>query len=93
MRVAISTSVASEFPAIARRRLDAHLAADGNAKKSDHDKRVKEIELFEKMDREENAVIISGNFAALHHVRAGDFVTLQSSKEQIKFRVVGTIED
>ena len=51
------------------------------------------IPLYQRMEREPNTVIVSANFSALHHVHAGDTITLKSLKGDAKFLVVGTIID
>jgi putative ABC transport system permease protein len=45
------------------------------------------------MDGKKNSIVISGNFAALHHVRTGDTITLKSPKGEVKFHVIGVIVD
>ena len=51
------------------------------------------LELFKAMAAERDAVIISGNFAALHHVHKGDHITLKSANGEVKLHVIGTITD
>jgi putative ABC transport system permease protein len=51
------------------------------------------IELMEAMAREPNSVIVSGNFSALYHVHKGDTIDLNTPKGEVKFRVLGAIED
>src|SRR5262249_22983780 len=46
-----------------------------------------------KLHVEENAVIVSGNFAALHHVHKGDIITLKTPTGEVNFHVIGAIED
>lgn len=38
-------------------------------------------------------VIVSGNFAALHHVHKGDVITLSSPRGEVKLHIVGTLVD
>ncbi len=45
------------------------------------------------MDGKKNSIVISGNFAALHHVHTGDTITLKSPKGEVKFHVIGVIVD
>jgi putative ABC transport system permease protein len=52
-----------------------------------------EIEYFRVMDRERDAVLVSGNFAALHHVHEGDFITMKSPQGEVKLHVIGTVTD
>ena len=52
-----------------------------------------EIELLRALDVQENAVIISGNFAALHHVHKGDTIALNTTRGEVKFHVIGTMVD
>ncbi len=40
-----------------------------------------------------NNVIISDNFAALHGIKAGDLITLQTAREPVQFNVIGTVVD
>ncbi len=51
------------------------------------------LELYKALAAEPNAVIISHNFAALHHVHKGDFITLTSPKGKVKLHVIGTMVD
>ncbi len=45
------------------------------------------------MDGKENSIVVSGNFAALHHVHAGDTITLKSPKGEVQFQIIGTVVD
>ena len=78
-RVAITTTIADRAYALEKRRL---------TKRSEG-----EVELLRVIDQEPNAVIISHNFAALHHVHKGDYITLKSPKGEVKFHVIGTVVD
>lgn len=51
------------------------------------------LELYQALAREPNAVIISHNFEALHHVHKGDYITLTSPKGKVKLHVIGTMID
>lgn len=51
------------------------------------------LELYKALAEEPNAVIISHNFAALHHVHKGDYITLTSPKGKVKLHVIGTMVD
>ncbi|MBI1831328.1 MAG: ABC transporter permease, partial [Planctomycetes bacterium] len=99
VRVAISTTVADQFYPVAKRRLVDQRAADPSGSLADYEQKLRELELFREMDQPlddpsvAGNVIISCNFAALHHVHKGGFITLTSSKKELKFRVLGTIED
>ena len=77
-RVAIITTDAARSYAIEKKR---------------HGKRDDDIELLNTMDHEKDAVIISENFAALHHVRIGDYIPLKSAQGEVKLHVIGTIVD
>jgi putative ABC transport system permease protein len=77
VNVALTTIVAERADAIERKRLPKH----------DH------LKLYAAMMREKNAIIVSENFAALHHVRIGDYITLHSDKGEVKLHVVGTVVD
>jgi putative ABC transport system permease protein len=55
--------------------------------------RLDNVALYDAIARERNAVIISRNFAALHHVHTGDTITLESPKGEVKLRVIGTMVD
>jgi putative ABC transport system permease protein len=50
-------------------------------------------ELLKRMDKEKDTVLISNNFAALHHVHTGDTIALKSPKGEVRLRVVGTLVD
>ncbi|MBM3997838.1 MAG: FtsX-like permease family protein, partial [Planctomycetes bacterium] len=99
VRVAINTLVADKYFPVAKRRLDVHRSSNPAYSAADYEKKVRELELVREMDRPTGDseiagnVIVSGNFAALHGVDKGGFVTLTSSKKELKFRVLGTIED
>ena len=75
--IALTTIIAERADAIERKRLPKH----------DH------LKLYAAMMREKDAVIVSENFAALHQVRSGDFITLPSSKGEVKLHVIGTVVD
>jgi putative ABC transport system permease protein len=77
VRVAISTTVAERAAVLEEKRLN----------KPD------EVKLLQQMDREKNAVVISGNFAALYHVHKGDSITLNTLQGEVKFHVIGAVED
>ena len=49
--------------------------------------------LYKAMHEKPNGVLISENFAALHHVRTGETITLPSPSGEVKLHVVGTIID
>jgi putative ABC transport system permease protein len=77
VRVAISTADASRVYEVEKHRT----------------KKDEEVKLFKKMAQEKYAVIVSGNFSAMHHVHPGDYLTLKSPKGEVKFHIVGNIED
>jgi putative ABC transport system permease protein len=51
------------------------------------------IKLLKAMDEEPDGIVISGNFAALYHVHQGDHITLTTPSGEVKFHVLGAIED
>jgi putative ABC transport system permease protein len=75
--IAINTIVADKACELERKRLTNH---------EHHD-------LYVKMMKEKNAVIVSRNFAALYGVKTGDYITLHSAKGEVKLHIVGTIVD
>jgi putative ABC transport system permease protein len=77
MRIAISTTEAKLAHKVETERLN----------------KPAEAKLLKAMDDEPNAIIVSRNFEALYHVHQGDFITLKSSKGEVKFHVVGAIVD
>jgi putative ABC transport system permease protein len=79
VRVAISTTVADRAYVLEKQRLN----------------KPREVELLKAMADEKSgvAVIVSGNFAALYHVRAGDFITLKSPAGEVKCKILGATED
>jgi putative ABC transport system permease protein len=77
VRVAISTTVADKACVYEEQRL----------RKPD------EAKLLKVMASDKNAVIVSGNFSALYHVHRGDVITLNTPKGEVKFHVIGTVED
>jgi putative ABC transport system permease protein len=77
VRVAINTTVADRAYELEKVRLD----------------KPKEVKLLKAMDEESNAIVISGNFAALYHVHKGDYITLTTPAGEVKFHVLGAIED
>ena len=56
-------------------------------------KKVDHLHLYERMMKEKNAVIVSGNFAALHHVHKGDTIVLNSPTGEVKLKVIGVVVD
>src|SRR5262249_37733393 len=50
------------------------------------------LELFPRLS-EPGTVLVSDNFAALHHVRAGDRITLPGPRGPVELRVLGTMLD
>jgi putative ABC transport system permease protein len=89
VRVAISTVVANRAYDLKSQRLKKRDDLEPTQKLS----RQREIELLRTLDYEQNAVIVSGNFAALHHVRKGDTITLKTPTGEAKFHIIGAIED
>ncbi len=85
VRVSISTTIPHRAHALEKQRLKHHEAPEIVKR------RQAEIELYKAMDK--NAVIISGNFAALYHVHKGDSITLNTPKGAMKFYVIGAVED
>ncbi len=51
------------------------------------------FELYGRLEKEPNTVIVSHNFASLHHVHKGDTITLSSPKGPVKLHVAGTMID
>ncbi|HZZ79658.1 MAG TPA: FtsX-like permease family protein [Gemmataceae bacterium] len=72
-RVAILTTDAGRAHGLETKRVHKNEAAD----------------ILLKMDGQKNAVVVSGNFAALHHVHTGDNITLGNAE----FHVVGVVVD
>ncbi|MBI3821864.1 MAG: ABC transporter permease [Planctomycetes bacterium] len=87
VRVAVSTAVADRSYVLEHARLKRFDSPEVVAR------RTKEIELYKTMEQEKNSVIISGNFAALYHVHKGDHITLKTPKGEVKFHVIGAVED
>jgi putative ABC transport system permease protein len=52
-----------------------------------------DLDLYKKMATTNNGVIISENFAALHHVGVGDVIPLTSQRGRAEFRVIGKMPD
>ena len=77
VRVAISTTVADKAYVLGGERLN----------KPD------EAKLLKSMAHDENSVIVSGNFSSLYHVHKGDFITLNTPNGEVKFHVIGAVED
>lgn len=77
VQIAMMTTVADRAYAVEKKRLT----------------RLHDLELLQAMDREENAVIISENFAVLHHVHPGDFITMKSPRGEVKLHVIGKVVD
>lgn len=53
----------------------------------------KSLDLYKTLGETPRTAIISNNFAALHHVGKGDTLRLNSSRGEVRFVVVGTMED
>lgn len=87
VRVALSTMEPKRAYDLEMKRMKSRLPPEVHAR------RLAEIELYKAMDSEKNAVMISGNFAALYHVRKGDTITLKTPNGDQQFRVIGAIED
>jgi putative ABC transport system permease protein len=87
VRVAITTTDPKIAHAQELKRLD-RLKSPESVKR-----RRAEIELYNRMEAEKNAVVISGNFAALYHVHKGDYITLKTKRGEVKFHVLGAVED
>jgi putative ABC transport system permease protein len=51
------------------------------------------LHLYQALAREQDAAIVSENFAALHHVHRGDTVTLASPAGPVRLRVLGKVVD
>jgi putative ABC transport system permease protein len=51
------------------------------------------LDLYKKLATTPNTVIVSENFAALHHVGVGDVIPLTSPRGRVEFRVIGTLPD
>jgi putative ABC transport system permease protein len=51
------------------------------------------LELYRQLARTPDGAIVSENFAALYHIRAGDTVTLTSSSGPVRLRVLGKVVD
>ncbi len=56
-------------------------------------KKVRDIELYRRMDQTPQGVLISENFAALHKVKVGDVLKIPSPTGEVSFTVVGAITD
>jgi putative ABC transport system permease protein len=87
--IVISTIVAERAYTLETKRLAHQDYLDPHQKRD----RVKTLDLYKRLAAEPNAVIISHNFEALHHVHEGDFITLKSPKGEVKLRVIGVIVD
>jgi putative ABC transport system permease protein len=54
--------------------------------------RLPHLDLFLRLP-EPNTALVSENFAALHHVKAGDTITLQSPNGPVPLKVLGAVQD
>jgi putative ABC transport system permease protein len=52
-----------------------------------------DVELLNRMAHEDNAVIVSENFAALNKIRTGDYIPLKSDQGEVKLHVIGMMVD
>lgn len=56
-------------------------------------KKVRDIELYRAMDETPGSAIVSANLAALHKIRVGDSIALPGPQGEVRFKVLGTIDD
>jgi putative ABC transport system permease protein len=68
--------------------LDAAAFADVNAERD-----IAGLDLYRRLSRTRDGAVISENFAALHHVRTGDVLTLASTAGPVHLRVLGQLVD
>ena len=51
------------------------------------------LDLYRRLSEEPGTVLVSENFALLHHVRVDDFITLPGLDTAHRLRIIGTVED